>query len=100
MKDVAALAEVLIQAARLGEDLGAELVLERYARWRRLDTVGLALATDLFDRLFSTGHPLVRLARGTGMAIVNRIGPARRFFMREAGGAVGDLPGLLRGEAV
>ena len=100
LKDVAALAEVLVDAARLGEDLGAELVLERYARWRRVDTIAIAAATDLFDRLFSTDHPLVRLARGTGMALVNRLGPARRFFMREAGGATGDLPRLLRGEVV
>ena len=51
-------------------------------------------------RLFSNDNPLLRLARGVGMAVVNRIGPARRFFMQEAGGAVGDLPRLLRGEAL
>ena len=97
LKDAAALAEVLVDAARLGEDLGSDLVLERYAAWRRFDNVALAAATDVFNRLFSNDHPLVRLARGVGMAAVNRIGPARRFFMQEAGGAVGDLPRLLRG---
>ena len=55
---------------------------------------------DAFVRLFSNDNPLLRLARGVGMAAVNRIGPARRFFMQEAGGAVGDLPRLLRGEAL
>jgi 2-octaprenyl-6-methoxyphenol hydroxylase len=100
LRDVAALAEVLAEAARLGEDLGAETVLERYARWRRLDNVALAIATDAFNRLFSTDQPLVRAARDAGMAVVNRIGPARRFFMHEAGGATGDLPRLLRGEAL
>ena len=100
LKDCAALAEVLVEAARLGEDIGSEVVLERYARWRRSDNVALAAATDVFNRLFSNDIPLIRLARGAGMALVNRIGPARRFFMQEAGGAVGDLPRLLRGEAL
>ena len=100
LKDCAALAEVLTEAARLGEDIGSEAVLERYARWRRADNVALAAATDLFNRLYSNNLAPVRLARGIGMALVNRIGPARRFFMREAGGAVGDLPRLLRGEAL
>ena len=98
LKDAAALAEVLVDAARLGEDIGAETVLERYGAWRRFDNTMLAAATDAFTRLFSNDIAPVRLARGLGMAVVNRIGPARRFFMQEAGGAVGDLPRLLRGE--
>ena len=100
LKDSAALAEVLVEAARIGEDLGAGAVLERYARWRRADNVALAAATDLFNRLFSNDFTPLRLVRGAGMAVVNRIGPARRFFMQEAGGATGDLPRLLRGQAL
>ena len=100
LKDAAALAEVLIEAMRLGEDIGSEVVLDRYARWRRFDTVALAAGFDGFVRLFSTDLPPVRLARDLGMAAVNRIGPLRRAFMREAGGATGDLPTLLRGELV
>ncbi len=100
LKDCAALAEVLAEAARLGEDIGSGAVLERYARWRRTDNIAVAAATDAFNRLFSNDNPLVRLARGAGMAAVNRMGPARRFFMQEAGGAAGDLPRLLRGEAL
>ena len=100
LKGAAALAQVLVDAARLGEDIGSEVVLERYGRWRSFDNVMLAAATDVFVRLFSNDHPLLRLARGAGMAAVNRIGPARRFFMQEAGGATGDLPRLLRGEAL
>ena len=100
LKDAAALAEVLIEAARLGEDLGAAVVLDRYARWRGVDNMGVALATDAFTRLFATDHPLVRTVRDAGMAVVNRIGAARRMFMAEAGGASGDLPRLLRGESV
>ncbi|HZC15785.1 MAG TPA: 2-octaprenyl-6-methoxyphenyl hydroxylase, partial [Caulobacteraceae bacterium] len=100
LKDAAALAEVLVDAARRGEDIGSEPVLKRYAAWRRFDNVALAAATDLFNRLFSNDHLPLRLARGAGLAVVNRVGPARRFFMREAGGAVGDLPRLLKGEAL
>jgi 2-octaprenyl-6-methoxyphenol hydroxylase len=100
LKGAAALAETLVEAARLGEDIGSEAVLERYAAWRRFDTAMLAAGMDLFVRLFSNDDPILRLGRGLGMAAVNRIGPARRFFMQEAGGAVGDLPKLLRGEAL
>ena len=100
LKDAAVLAEVVVEAARVGEDIGALGVLERYARWRRFDTLALAAGTDLFTRLFANDNPLLRAARGAGMAAVNRTGPARRFFMAEAGGAVGDLPRLLRGEAL
>jgi 2-octaprenyl-6-methoxyphenol hydroxylase len=100
LKGCAALAEVLTDAARLGEDIGSEVVLERYAAWRRFDTVTLSVGMDAFVRLFSNDNPLLRLARGAGMAAVNRIGPARRFFMTEAGGAVGDLPRLLKGEVL
>jgi 2-octaprenyl-6-methoxyphenol hydroxylase len=97
LKGAAALAQTLVEAGRLGEDLGSEAVLARYARWRSVDTAGLALSTDAFVWLFSNDNPLLRLGRGLGMAAVNRIGPARRFFMQEAGGATGDLPRLLQG---
>ena len=100
LKGAAALAEVLVDAMRLGEDIGSEAVLERYAAWRRFDTVTLSVGMDAFVRLFSNDNPLLRLVRGAGIAVVNRIGPARRFFMHEAGGAVGDLPRLLKGEAL
>ena len=100
LKDAAALAEVLADAMRLGEDIGSASVLERYARWRRLDNIAVSLACDGFNRLFSNDNPILRAGRGAGMALVNRLGPARRFFMQEAGGALGDLPRLLRGEAL
>ena len=100
LKDAAALSQVLVDAARLGEDIGSAAVLERYAAWRRFDNVSVAAAREVFTRLFSNDNPALRLARGVGMAAVNRIGLARRFFMQEAGGAVGDLPRLFRGEAL
>lgn len=100
LKDVGALAQVLVEGLRIGEDIGSEAVLERYAAWRRFDNTMLSAGMDLFVHLFSNDIAPLRLARGLGLAVVNRIGPARRFFMREAGGAVGDLPRLLRGEAL
>ena len=100
LKDAAALAQVLVDAARLGEDIGSASVLERYAAWRRFDNVSVAAAMEVFTRLFSNDIAPLRLARGIGMAAVNRIALARRFFMQEAGGAVGDLPRLFRGEAL
>jgi len=100
LKDAAALAQVVTEAARLGEDFGSPNVLERYARWRSLDNIGVAAATDVFTRLFSTDHSLVRLARDVGLSVVNGIEPARRWLMAEAGGAVGDLPKLLLGEPI
>ncbi|WP_333588062.1 FAD-dependent monooxygenase, partial [Phenylobacterium sp.] len=100
LKGVAALAEVLTDAARLGEDIGSEAVLERYARWRRFDTAVLSAGMDAFVHLFSNDNPVLRLARGAGMSVVGRIPPARKMFMQQAGGALGDLPRLLRGEAL
>ena len=100
LKDVAALSQVLVEASRLGEDIGSLAVLERYAAWRRFDNVMLSAGMDAFVWLFSNDNPLLRFARGAGLAVVNRIAPARRFFMQEAGGAVGDLPRLLKGEAL
>lgn len=100
LKDAAALAEVLIEAMRLGEDIGSETVLDRYARWRRFDNAALAAGFDAFVRLFSNDLAPIRMARGLGIAAVNRVAPLRRAFMHEAGGATGDLPRLLRGEAV
>ena len=100
LKDAAALAEVLVEAVRLGEDIGSETVLDRYARWRRFDNAALAAGFDGFVRLFSNDLPPVRLARDLGIAAVNRIAPLRRAFMHEAGGATGDLPRLLRGQAL
>ena len=101
LKDVAALAEVVIDARRLGEDWGSELVLDRYARWRRFDAAALAAATDLFNRLFSNDDPILKAVRGLGLSVVERLGPVpKRLFAQEAGAALGDLPRLLRGEAL
>ncbi len=103
LRDIAALTEVMADARRVGLDLGSAAALERYQRWRRFDTATLAVGTDALTRLFSNDFGPLRMARDLGLAAVNAIGPARRLFMRHAGGAValggeGTLPKLLRGE--
>lgn len=100
LRDVAALAEVLIDARRLGLDMGGLNVLERYQQWRRFDNVALALITDGLNRLFANDFPPLRLARDIGMSLVGGMGPLRRFFMQHAMGTKGELPRLLKGEAL
>jgi len=100
LRDVGALAEVLCDAARRGEDIGAIDVLERYGRWRRFDTATLAVATDAFNRLFSNDNPLLRAGRDIGMGILGALPGARRRFIREAAGLTGDVPRLLQGKAL
>ena len=99
LKDAAALAEVLLDAARLGQDIGALDTLKRYERWRRFDSFTLAASTDALNRLFSNDIAPLRHLRDLGIGIVDAIGPARRFFMRHAGGDIGKLPRLMKGEA-
>jgi 2-octaprenyl-6-methoxyphenol hydroxylase len=100
LRDVAALAEILADAARLGLDFGAADTLARYARWRGVDTVGLSVVTDGLLRLFSNDIAPLKLARGLGLALVDRVGPLKRVFMRDAMGILGKLPRLMRGEAL
>jgi 2-octaprenyl-6-methoxyphenol hydroxylase len=98
VRDIAALVEVLIEAKRLGLDIGTDDTLERYARWRRADNLAMVGATDLLNRLFSNDIGPLRLVRDLGLAAVHRAPPLRRFFARHAMGLVGDLPKLIRGE--
>lgn len=99
LKDVAALAETVLEAARLGRDIGAVDVLKRYERWRRFDSFALAASTDALNRLFSNYIAPLRQLRDLGLGLADAIGPARRFFMRHAGGDIGKLPRLMKGEA-
>ena len=98
LRDVAALAETLVDARRLGLDLGGGPVLARYQRWRRFDNVVLTLVTDGLNRLFSNDIGPLRLARDLGLAAVGRIAPLKRLLMRHAMGLEGDLPRLIRGQ--
>jgi len=98
VRDIAALVEVLVDAKRLGLDIGAGDTLERYAQWRRADNFAMVAATDLLNRLFSNDIKPLRLVRDIGLAAVHRVPPLRKFFVRHAMGLVGDLPKLMRGE--
>jgi 2-octaprenyl-6-methoxyphenol hydroxylase len=98
LRDVAALAEVIADAARLGLDIGSVAVLERYERWRRLDTALSAAAFDALNRLFSNDWTPLRSARDFGLGLVERMPGLKRLFVAEAAGLTGDVPRLLRGE--
>jgi len=98
LRDVAALAEAIVDTQRLGLDIGDALALERYQRWRRFDNLVLMAVTDSMNRLFSNDIAPIRLVRDLGLAAVNRLPPLKRLFTRHAMGLVGDLPRLVRGE--
>lgn len=99
-KDVAALAQVLVEARRLGQDLGAYDVLERYQRWRRFDTFQMGVVTDVLNRLFSNDNDMLRAARDFGLGIVDRLPKLKGSFIKEASGFAGPAPKLLSGEAI
>jgi 2-octaprenyl-6-methoxyphenol hydroxylase len=100
LKDIAALAEVIVDAARLGMDPGQADVLERYQRWRRFDTMAMGLATNSLNLLFSNKSTLLRSVRDIGLGLVDRMPPLKGAFIRQAAGLAGEVPRLLKGEAL
>jgi 2-octaprenyl-6-methoxyphenol hydroxylase len=100
LKDVAALAEVVVDAARLGIDPGQVDVLERYQRWRRFDTMAMGFATNSLNFLFSNESTLLRTVRDIGLGLVDRAPPLKGMFIRQAAGLAGEVPRLLKGEAL
>ncbi|HEX6071830.1 MAG TPA: FAD-dependent monooxygenase, partial [Sphingomicrobium sp.] len=96
-RDVAALAQVLVEGARLGLDLGDKQLLDRYQRWRSLDSLSVAVATDSLTRIYGVPGKTASAVRRFGMGLVERISPLRNRLMNEARGTSGDLPLLLRG---
>ena len=98
LRDVAALAEIIVDRLRLGLDPGDTEALTRYQKWRKPDNMMMIAATDSLNRLFSNDIAPVRMARDTGLALVNQLPPMKRVLMRHAMGLVGDLPRLTRGE--
>lgn len=98
LRDVAALAEIIVDRLRLGLDPGDTEALMRYQKWRKPDNMMMIAATDSLNRLFSNDVAPVRMARDTGLALVNQLPPLKRVLMRHAMGLVGDLPRLTRGE--
>ncbi|HUN96851.1 MAG TPA: ubiquinone biosynthesis hydroxylase [Bradyrhizobium sp.] len=100
LRDVAALAEVVVDAARLGLDPGEASVIERYQRWRRFDTMAMGLATNSLNLLFSNRSTLLRTVRDIGLGLVDRTPPLKNLFIRQAAGLAGEVPRLLKGEAL
>jgi 2-octaprenyl-6-methoxyphenol hydroxylase len=97
LRDVAALTEVLVDGMRLGLCFGDAQLLDRYGRWRSIDTLLIAVSTDGLNRLFSIPGKTASAVRRFGMAMVQRVAPAKAFFMAEARGESGALPKLLQG---
>ena len=99
-RDVAALAETIVDARRLGLDIGSPAVLERYERWRRFDAFEMGVTTDVLNRLFSNDMPVVRFVRDFGLGLVDRLPRLKDYFIRQAAGEADESPRLLRGEAI
>lgn len=99
-RDIAALVETITDTARLGLDIGSATALERYQRWRRFDSAFSGAAMDAMNRLFSNDNAPLRAIRDLGMGLVDRAPELKRFLVREASGATGDVPRLLKGEAL
>jgi 2-octaprenyl-6-methoxyphenol hydroxylase len=95
--DVAALTQVLVEGARLGLDLGDRQLLDRYQRWRALDTLMVSLATDNLTRIYGVPGRAASAVRRLGMRVIDRIAPVKDRLMAEARGTSGELPLLLRG---
>ncbi len=100
-KDVAALAETVVEADRLGLDIGSLNVLERYQSWRRFDTFRMGVTTDVLNRLFSNDITPIRIARDFGLGLVERMPKLKYFFIGQAAGTTGEgNPKLLAGEQI
>ncbi|WP_413154178.1 ubiquinone biosynthesis hydroxylase [Bartonella sp. cb54] len=97
LRDSAALAEVIIETARLGLDIGSFIALERYQSWRRFEIVRMALSNDWLNQLFSNDNPLLRMLRDVGLGIVNQTPKMKKYFIQEAAGLTPNAPRLLRG---
>jgi 2-octaprenyl-6-methoxyphenol hydroxylase len=100
LRDVAALAQVLAEARRRGEDIGAPDVLERYRHWRQFDIAALAATTDAINRVFSNNNPLLRLGRTLALGAIDALPGPRRALIKAAAGVSGDLPLLLQGRSL
>ncbi len=100
IRDVAALAEILILSKRLGEDIGSKLVLERYAKWRNLDVLSIVFFTDFANRFFSNENYLKKFSSGIAFKLLNNSENIKKYLMKEASGLSGDIPKLLKGEKI
>jgi 2-octaprenyl-6-methoxyphenol hydroxylase len=100
LRDIAALTQVLVESARLGLDMGDDIVLSRYQKWRYTDNAVTAAAMDAIVRLFDISAPPVVMARRFGLGMVNKMPRLKNFFESQARGKAGATPKLLMGEQV
>jgi 2-octaprenyl-6-methoxyphenol hydroxylase len=96
MRDIAVLAELIVDHLGAGGDIGAAALLERYARWRRPDILMMAGFTDILNRLFSSDKAGLGLVRDLGIGIIEKIPPLKGFFARQAMGLGGETPRIIR----
>ncbi len=100
LRDVAALSECLVDAVRVGLDVGDATALERYARWRRFDGAAAAAAFSALNVLFSQDNALLRSVRDAGLGVVDRLPGLKQLLVSEAAGLTGEVPKLLQGKAL
>ena len=100
LRDVAALAERIVERMRLGLDPGAADNLEAYERARRFDVAASGLGMDVMNRLFSNDLPVLRASRDFGLRLVDRAPALKRLLIEEAAGERGAAPRPLAGEAI
>lgn len=99
-RDVAALAEVIVETTRLGLDIGSMASLERYERWRRYETVRMGITTDVLNRVFSNDFTPLRVLRDVGLGVVDRLPILKKYFIKQASGLTNNSPRLLQGKAI
>lgn len=98
--DAAAISQTIVEADRLGLDIGALTVLENYQRWRRFDTVKMGVTTDILNRLFANDNPLLRAARDFGLGVVERLPGLKTQLISQAAGLSKSAPKLLQGKSI
>jgi len=99
-RDVAALAQIVVETTRLGLDIGTMTALEKYESWRRFETVRMGVTTDVLNRLFSNDSVPLRALRDVGLGVIDRLNFAKNYFIKEAAGMTKDAPRLLLGEPI
>jgi 2-octaprenylphenol hydroxylase len=97
VSDVAALAELVVDAKRNNKDIGAHKLLRHYERWRKTDNVAVMGSMDIFKRVYSNDNPLLSVARNVGMTLANHAGPIKDIMIKRAMGIGGDLPKMTQG---
>jgi 2-octaprenyl-6-methoxyphenol hydroxylase len=92
IRDAAALAEILVAAARAGEDIGSNKVLQRYVNWRKPENWVILAFTDFLDRMFSTRLLPIVIVRRLGLFLLDRVPVFKYLALRLMTGLAGKIP--------